>query len=204
MPPPPPRRGPAVAWNVLAGVLMIAYPMLVYLGMTRWSSRTVALGLLCVLLPVAAVRMQHGGAGALRGLALIPLVTVAALVLGAVLDARGLLLVVPVAVNVLLLATFGSTLRRGSVPMIERFARLADPGLSPPKMRWCRAWTVVWCAFFLLNGATALVLALAASLSWWTLYTGLLAYVLMGLLFTAEWLGRRRRFGRSRRAARTP
>jgi len=31
-----------------------------------------------------------------------------------------------------------------------------------------------------------------APLSWWTLYTGLIAYGLMGLLFAGEWLVRQR------------
>ncbi|HTE06153.1 MAG TPA: hypothetical protein VK824_08155 [Planctomycetota bacterium] len=181
--------------RVLGIVLLVAYPVLVHFGVTHGSPRLVALVLLGVLLPVVLLRWRRPDAAAMRGLALIPLVTVAALGLGAVLDAGGFVLAVPVAVNALLLLAFGATLRRGAVPMIERFARLQEPGLPAPKCRWCRQWTVAWCAFFALNGAIALVLALAAPLAWWTVYNGLLAYVLMGLLFATEWIGRRLRFG---------
>ena len=43
-------------------------------------------------------------------------------------------------------------------------------------------------------------LALFAPLAWWSLYTGLVAYFLMGLLFTVEFVVRKatfRRFGDS-------
>jgi uncharacterized membrane protein len=35
-------------------------------------------------------------------------------------------------------------------------------------------------------------LTLWAPLSWWTLYNGLIAYFIMGILFAGEWLLRRR------------
>ncbi|RMU57582.1 hypothetical protein ALP29_200795 [Pseudomonas syringae pv. avii] len=34
------------------------------------------------------------------------------------------------------------------------------------------------------------MLTLWAPLSWWALYTGLISYGLMGLLFAAEWIAR--------------
>ncbi len=43
-----------------------------------------------------------------------------------------------------------------------------------------------------LLAAVAAALALWAPLAWWTLYTGLIAYLLMGLLFAGEWLVRQR------------
>ena len=154
-----------------------------------------------LLLPAAARRLRGRSRAALAPLALPPLVAVVALVVAAVLNARGWVLAVPVAINALLLLAFGATLRRGSLPMIERFARLQTDALSPEQRRWCRSWTAIWCGFFLANGAAALTLALAAPLSWWALYNGLIAYGLMGLLFASEWILRRRRFGPQATAA---
>jgi uncharacterized membrane protein len=176
--------------------MMLAYPLIVYLGLSRWSTRTVSLVLLGVLLPTALVRLRRVGARALRGLILAPLAMVACLALGVVLNASGFVLVVPVAANVVLLAAFGVTLRRGAVPMIERFARLKEPVLPLPKLRWCRQWTIVWCVFFAFNGAMALVLALVARLEAWTVYNGFVAYVLIGLLVAIEWVARRVLFDR--------
>jgi uncharacterized membrane protein len=42
------------------------------------------------------------------------------------------------------------------------------------------------------NGLLALGLALWASVEAWALYTGLIAYVLMGTLFGGEWLYRKK------------
>ncbi len=39
-------------------------------------------------------------------------------------------------------------------------------------------------------------LALTAPLAWWATWNGLVAYVLMGILFAVEWTVRRRRFHR--------
>jgi uncharacterized membrane protein len=76
--------------------------------------------------------------------------------------------------------------------MIERFARMQEPDLDAEKLAHCRRWTGRWCLFFVVNGATAATLAIAAPLWWWTVYTGGIAYALMGLMFALEWMGRPR------------
>lgn len=188
------RYGPA-AGRALAGLALLAYPMLVWVGLTRWSPRVLALVLLAVLAPLALGRMRGSSRQALRELALLPIVTLAMLACAAILDAAGVMLVVPVVTNALLLIAFAATLRRDSRPMVERFARLHRSDLTPEQQAWCRGWTRIWSGFFVLNGGTALLLALFAPLDWWAFYNGMLAYVLMGLLFAGEWLLRRRRFG---------
>jgi uncharacterized membrane protein len=188
-----PRRPPV--GRILAGVVLIGYPALVWFGLTHWSPRRLALVLLCVLLPAAALRLRGAPRAGLRGLAAVPLVTVCALALAALLDASGYVLLVPVAINAVLLAGFGWTLRPGAMPMIERMARLRVQDLSGAKRAWCHLWTQIWCGFFVVNGALAFGLARTASLAAWALYNGLVAYVLMGVLFATEWTLRRRRFG---------
>ena len=115
-------------------------------------------------------------------------------VLSGWLEEPRLLLLLPTLINAVLLVTFGSTLRAGAVPMVERFARLMDGDLTSAQQSYCRTVTWVWCLFFVANGGTALALALTASVRAWTLYTGLIAYVLIGLLFTAEYTVRSFRF----------
>ena len=96
----------------------------------------------------------------------------------------------PVLINAALLAVFaGSLLRPPTV--IERGLRLAGqpvPPEAPPYLWWV---TLAWCMFFLVNGAIAAWTALAAPLAWWTLYNGLLSYLLIGLLFSVELVTRR-------------
>jgi uncharacterized membrane protein len=52
--------------------------------------------------------------------------------------------------------------------------------------------TQAWCAFFIGNGLTALWTALRWSDQAWFIYNGVIAYVLLGAFFAAEWLVRRR------------
>jgi uncharacterized membrane protein len=196
----PARRMGTVA-AVLLGTVLVAYPLFVWIGLSRGSPRHVAAIMLLLVAPIAAIRMKRSQRAAMRGLAAVPLVTVSCLVLSAALDAEGFMLAVPVLINAIFLAVFGWSLRSGAMPMVERFARLQEPDLSPDKQAWCRTWTVLWSVFFVANGSTALVLALlvvadAAPRAWWATYNGLIAYVLMGIMFASEWTMRRRRFSR--------
>lgn len=176
--------------RILTGALFVAYPVLVWIGLRAGSPRRVALILLAILVPIGLLRLKRGGAQA----ALPAGVACVTLLVAAWLDRQGWVLAVPVAINALLGAAFAVTLRAGAQPMIERFARLQTTSLSPEQQAWCRAWTRIWIGFFALNGGIALALALAAPLAWWAFYNGLVAYVLIGLLFASEWVLRRRRF----------
>lgn len=181
--------------GLIAVVAAVAYPVLVYVGLTRWSSRLVAV----VIIAMAAVTVTGRLARSdkreeLRGVLVVPLSVVTLAVLSAVLDSQLFLLLTPVLISVALLVTFGTTLRDGATPMIERFARLQDANLTADKVRWCRTTTLVWCGFFVANGVTAAILATWAPLSWWALYTGLGAYLIMGALFAGEFVLRKLRF----------
>lgn len=194
-----PKRGRL--WPLLSGVAavcMVAYPMAVYLGLTRWSLRGVALVLLALLAPVALRRLWRGGRpkwGDVGTLALLPVLTAALIGLSAALDRVGAVMLVPVAIHAVLLSVFAPSLW-SERPMIERFARLQHADLSPAEVAWCRRWTRIWCGFFAFNIALNAALGALGALGAWTLYNGLLAYILMGVLFSVEWVLRKRRFGR--------
>jgi uncharacterized membrane protein len=97
----------------------------------------------------------------------------------------------PVLVNAVMLSLFSYTLI--SPPsMIERLARLREPELPLQAIVYTRRVTQVWCGFFVLNGAIALATALWASAAVWSVYNGIIAYLIMGLLFGGEYLVRRR------------
>lgn len=197
------------AWSVilrsLAAIALLAYPALVYFGMSSGSPRQVSLVLLLVMAPALILRLRKSSQQAVRGLVAVPITIISILLIAAALDGTNYILATPVAANVVLLIAFGSTLRRGTtvnrdnreqpvMPMIERFARLQNKDLSPDKQAWCRMWTWLWCAFFIANGTTALLFAMWATMKWWALYNGLLCYGLIGIMFATEWLLRRRRF----------
>ncbi len=114
-------------------------------------------------------------------------------VAGACLDDARLLLAWPVLVSLALLTAFLVSLRGGH-SIVERFARLQKGDLSPAEVAYCRAVTWVWCAFFVVNGGVAAALAVSGRRDLWAMYTGVIAYLLMAILFGAEYAIRRLRF----------
>jgi len=184
--------------RVATVVLGVAYPFVVYLGLTQLRARTVAFVLLAMLLLSALARAQGLDRTRLRT-AIVPILpTVLLSVVAGALDRQWALLLVPVLVNLGLLTTFAASLRPGAVPMVERFARLREPELPEGGPLYCRAVTKVWIGFFVVNAAISAALALWAPLSWWTLWCGGLAYGCIGLVFAIEMAVRRWRFGPAR------
>ncbi len=188
-----------VTLAVINSILIGGYPVLVYVGLTRWGPRSLAVLLVACIVPGLLIRLWTTAREHLWPVLRIPLTILATLAVGAAIDDARVLLVMPVLINAVLLANFAGSLR-GEVSIVERFARIQDPELPPGGPAYCRKVTWVWCGFFVINGTVAGVLALAAPIAWWALYTGALAYILIGVLFTAEFIVRKaifRRFGSS-------
>ncbi len=162
-------------------LLLVLYPLAVYLGLARFG--------------VAPVAWLLAGLGLLRlvvarGQRNIWPLALAALGLGlvsALTQNEAWLRYYPVAMNVLSFALFAWSLYHPP-SVIERLARLQEPDLPESGVRWTRGVTQVWCVFFLLNGTAAFYTAHWASLAVWTLYNGLIAYLLMGVLLGGEFL----------------
>ena len=184
----PAPPGKANASRLIAlGLLLagLAYPFAVYLGLEHLSPRLFALLLGALWL----ARMFSG-----KQTPLSRTLTTAALLFCLLLGLAGepaLLRWYPVLISLALLGLFAGSLCSG-MPIIERLARLSEPELPPAAVRYTRQVTWVWVGYFVVNASIASGLALWAPLSWWTLYTGLIAYLLMGLLFAGEWLVRQR------------
>ena len=186
--PAPAPPGKANASRLIAlGLLLagLAYPFAVYLGLEHLSPRLFALLLGALWL----ARMFSG-----KQTPLSRTLTTVALLFCLLLGLAGepaLLRWYPVLISLALLGLFAGSLCSG-MPIIERLARLSEPELPPAAVRYTRQVTWIWVGYFIVNAAIASGLALWAPLSWWTLYTGLIAYLLMGLLFAGEWLVRQR------------
>jgi uncharacterized membrane protein len=178
------------AFRVLAGA---GYPFLAWAALNLFRPRTVSLVLCGALVCRLLSRGRHRDYRHVRRL--VPLGAGIGAILGmaAILDEGRLFLFVPSLVNLALLVAFGRTFYRGP-SMVETFARLQGYRLSDEKIRYCRRVTAVWCVFFAINSAAIAWLAVWASLAWWTMYTGIIAYVLVGALFAAEVVYRAWRF----------
>ncbi len=184
----------------LAGsALWVLYPLAVWYGITAAGGRFVGLAVLALLAVVLPFKwgLARQAPHLKQLLGPYSLLVVLALLTTVSRDQR-FLLAMPVLINAGLLATFGASLAAGRTPIVESFARMIDGDLPPEKVRYCRSVTRVWCAFFVLNGLTALWLALFGPLNAWALYTGLISYLLMAALFGGEYAVRRSRFGTRR------
>jgi peptidoglycan/xylan/chitin deacetylase (PgdA/CDA1 family)/uncharacterized membrane protein len=182
--------------ELLSLVFTLAYPLLVAGSVGFLGARAAALVLLGVHV-LARLRTLRRDLQRARGLLVLAASVAVLLVLGAILDDPRFLLAYPSLVNAALFVHFAWSLR--SVPIAERFARMeaADPSeLDAPALRYCRRVTLVWCAFFVVNGGIATGLAAWAPRGVWAAYTGGISYLLVGLVFAVEYVIRRARFGR--------
>jgi len=176
--------------KLLTGILLLAWPFLIWFGLTHNSLHWL-LPLMALLL-FLRFRQTRRQAGPLRLVTQIVAVTGIALCLVSyLLKAHQLLLFYPVGVNLIMLALFGGSLW-SAAPIVERLARLREPDLPEAGVRYTRRVTQVWCCFFIINGSIALFTALSGDMSLWTAWNGIISYLLMGMLMAGEWLVRQR------------
>lgn len=171
--------------NAIALLLTVLYPLAIWFGQGLVEPRSLALLLLlAIACRLPALKLQRAARWSVA----------AALLLVAITLWSNLLLplkLYPVLVNAMLLATFAYSLWTPQ-SMVERLARLREPDFPPAAVRYTRRVTQVWCGFFIVNGGIALATAVWASEAVWSLYTGVIAYILMALLFGGEYLVRLR------------
>lgn len=173
------------AINSLIGLLTLVYPLAVYFGIHYVEPRIIA-GILLILL---ALRLaSHAGGHWLR-----PLLMAGMLYCGFAIWANNLITLrfYPALVSAAMLLIFAWSLWSPQ-PLIERLARLQHPDLPPEGVVYTRRVTQVWCAFFAMNGLIALATALWGSFEQWSLYNGLISYLLTGALLGGEYLVRLR------------
>jgi len=180
-----PRRSAIDIVNGLGAVLSVGFPALVYFGRDRLSPQVLAL----VLVLIVWFRKKIA-----FGMRPSPWLVAGGLLLAFLALGRNDVLplkLYPVLVNVALLAIFAASLWYPP-PVAERIARLGYPDLPIEIVTYTRKVTQAWCVFFGANALTALWTAVWGSDSVWFYYNGIIAYLLAGLMFTGEWLLRRR------------
>jgi len=101
-------------------------------------------------------------------------------------------------INFGLMIMFGLTLRRFSMPLVERLMRMEYPGGALPEalVRYARQLTRIWTGYFAVIVLIALVLAVSAPIEMWSLFANVLTYVLAILLFLAQYAYRALRYRR--------
>lgn len=174
--------------DLVIGLVALSYPFLVYFGEGRVNGRLLGLLLLSLVGLRLASAPRHQAVKTLikPALAFLPVVPLAAA--ASLTGDTRLLTAVPVAVSLAFFATFAGSRQAGRESMVERFARVHRglDVLPPTAATYCRRLTLLWAGFFLVNALITAALALWGPLSWWALYSGLIAYMAMGLLMACE------------------
>lgn len=184
-----------VAGRAAAGTAMLLYPFAVYWGLNAGGHAWLGLGLigLGTFRLLAAQRRRSA-----RGFEYATAAVLICFGAAALLARSGrLLLFYPCLMSLGAFSMFGLSILFPPT-VIERFARLREPHLPPEAARYCRRVNLVWCGFLAANSAVAAWTALQASQRIWLFYNGFLSYVLMGALFSVEFLVRSRLQARHR------
>jgi uncharacterized membrane protein len=190
--------------------LAIAYPVLAHAAVV---SRSAAVTVASLAVLVSLTLLPRLVARNVVAWCVLPVVIAALWWLSRVNAAWLPLYATPVFINLFAAWVFGHTLAPGSVPLIERLARLMhEPdGISDDIARYARKVTVAWTILPIVIALLNLTLALLATpdgillmlgleppvtvpVSVWSLFANFLNYVIAGAFFLAEYIYRQHRF----------
>jgi uncharacterized membrane protein len=95
-------------------------------------------------------------------------------------------------IQLILFMTFGRTLIAGRQPLCTRFAESVHAPLTPRHEIYARQVTLAWTLFFAAMALASTLLFFLAPLATWSVFANFLTLPLVGLMFIAEYLVRRR------------
>ena len=174
---PLPQRPPALLLLVPTVVAVVMfYPLALQVALIEAGARGVALVMAAIAIGAMPWQRRESGESwiPLPHRAVFGTLLAAALLLD---EAVFLRLLPAVAQWALFSAFFGSL--RDPQSLIERGARMLQPFAPDFIGPYCRKVTAVWSGFFLINALAIAGLAIAAPVSWWSLYT---SWILMGVV----------------------
>lgn len=167
--------------NILTIILIILYPIGIYFGIKYFSIKEVAVGILIIVLLRLLIKKEK------------PKKLIASLILLIILSLTAwifnnplLLKLYPVSVNLVLFSVFTYSLiiKR---PIIEELARLKEKDLPDFAINYTKKVTIAWTIFFLFNALISLF-TVFQNMEIWSLYNGLISYILIGILFIVEFI----------------
>jgi len=169
-------------WHVasLAGGLL--YPLLVYLS-APYAPPFMLISVGLALIAFRLWGMRRDNAAAVWGVAFV--LAAAGLAILSMVAPDFAVMAYPALISAAFASVFSASLI-WPPSVIERFARIQEPDLSADGQRYTRRVTQVWAVFLLANTAIAAATAIWGTIEQWTLWNGLISYLLMGALFTGE------------------
>ncbi len=163
-------------------IFLIVYPSLVYFGLSHFDERWIALSLLIMITIRSSFSFKNNK---YRTWGLISVGAIIVLLVSIFRDPIFLRLY-PVLMTLVMLGIFFSSLFFPP-SIIETFVSLGNKNKKIPKhvVEYTRNVTKVWCLFFVFNGLVS-TYTVFSSLEVWTIYNGLISYLLIGGLAASE------------------
>jgi len=170
--------------GTLITCLFLVYPYLIYQGMERgmaWIAPTFFSSLYLIQAFTAKTTKTK----------LTKIIIAIMLLLGAYYLQSVTAKILPVLIQLMLMYFFGRTLQKGKGPsFIESFVRLEYPEFPPYVSAYCTKLTILWTSFFAMNAVICVLLAIWGTNYWWTLFNGVVIYLMIGVLMIGEYIYR--------------
>lgn len=174
-----------VIFRGLFAVLVALYPFIIYFGLRILPPSFFGLLLAVLLMFRFGIIPPEQRSTAVPLVVILLVYAVAAALSGSVT----MLLYYPVLVNAILFVVFAGSLR-SEEPLLLRIVRARGIPISSRGPGYLRLLTAIWSGFFVVNGLIA-AWTTTASIEIWTIYNGMISYLLIGALILGEWVFRR-------------
>jgi uncharacterized membrane protein len=169
---------------VITFFVAISYPFIVYFGLWVSPPKTIAFCLIAFLL----LRLIWGKIEKKNNLELFVFAAAVASILVLLpLNEMLAIKVYPLTISFGLAVVFSYSILRPPT-IIEQIARRMAPNLNERGVRYTRQVTKSWVIFFIVNGSISAWTAIYEKIDVWLFYNGFISYILMGLLFSLEFL----------------
>jgi len=178
--------------RILFLIAVAIYPFIVYFGIQYFPPSFFAIALAILLAARFGVLVPEERTVLLPCLVIFLGYAISA----ALFKSTQMLLFYPALVNVCLCIVFANSLRHKE-PILLRMVRGRGMHISEHGPNYLFWLTALWSGFFAINAAIALWTT-TQSMQAWTLYNGLIAYIVVAVLIGIEWLFRgyyKRRMG---------
>jgi uncharacterized membrane protein len=177
----------------LFGVLIVLYPVLVFSALVIFKLSIRYLSIFIIALAVAYFLVhRHNYRGKHTIVVFISPVVLCCIGIICLITKSSLTLkIYPALADLIYLVIMGTSILIPP-PVVFYFLNMFDKKLKEhinPEFfeQYCRKAAIIWCVFFVFDGAVSLVTVFWGSDIIWGIYNGGITYVLMGLIFVGEY-----------------
>ncbi len=175
--------------KVIVVVLLFLYPVFIYFGINYFSPAQLGLFLIG-LFAVRVVFSRKNNKTARLQIIFTVLIGGTLAILTWVSNSVEYLKWYPVGLNIVFFLVFAASLI--SPPsIIEQIARSHRKDLPASGVIYTRNVTIIWTVFFVINALISSWTVIYGSMELWTLYNGLISYIIMGTILALEVLLRK-------------